>query len=107
LLMKKVLHKIMALVMAFVVLFSTMSFTLNMHYCGNALVATTVFKEAKTCGMDMDKQSTPSDCAVTKKDCCSNEQVGVSGQDDVQLGVHKRASNQEGYLGAFGVADVV
>ncbi|WP_414727683.1 HYC_CC_PP family protein, partial [Winogradskyella sp. UBA3174] len=32
--MKQVFHKIMSFAMAFVVLFSTMSFTINMHYCG-------------------------------------------------------------------------
>lgn len=105
--MKKALHKIMALVMAFVVLFSTMSFTLNMHFCGNTLVATTVFKEAKTCGMDMAKQSTSSDCAVTKKDCCSNEQLVVSGQDDLQLVVNKITFNQQVFLAAFAQAYVL
>jgi len=35
--------------MAFVVLFSTMSFTVNMHYCGDTLVETAIFKKAKGC----------------------------------------------------------
>jgi len=33
--------------MAFVVLFSTMSFTVNMHYCGDTLVETAIFHKAK------------------------------------------------------------
>ena len=45
--MKQFSHKIMALVMAFVVLFSTMSFTVNMHYCGDTLVETAIFHKAK------------------------------------------------------------
>ena len=31
--------------MAFVVLFSTISFTVDMHYCGNSLIDTAVFKQ--------------------------------------------------------------
>ena len=49
--MNQVFHKIMSLVMAFVVLFSTMSFTVNMHYCGDTLVETAIFQKAKGCGM--------------------------------------------------------
>ena len=36
--MKKFLHKSMAILMAVVVLFTTMSFTVDMHYCGDSLV---------------------------------------------------------------------
>ncbi len=41
--------------MAIVVLLSTMSFTLDMHYCGDTLVDIAVFKKAETCGMEMQK----------------------------------------------------
>ena len=44
--MKKISHKILATVMAFVVLFSTMSFTIDMHFCGDTLVATSMFQKA-------------------------------------------------------------
>ena len=64
--MKKVLHKIMAFAMTFVVLFSTMSFTVNMHYCGGTLVETALFQKAKGCGMEMGNPSTES-CSITKK----------------------------------------
>ncbi len=39
--------------MAFVVLLSTMSFTMHMHYCGDTLVDTSYFVKAETCGMEM------------------------------------------------------
>ena len=64
----------MSLAMAFVVLFSTMSFTLNMHYCGDILVETAMFHKAEGCGMEMEKPSAEG-CSITKKNCCNDEQL--------------------------------
>ena len=52
---KQIFHKISSFLMAIVVLFSTMSFTINMHYCGDNLVETVIFHKAKGCGMEMEK----------------------------------------------------
>lgn len=38
--------------MTIVVFLSTMSFTLDMHYCEGNLVQTTVFHKGKGCGME-------------------------------------------------------
>ena len=82
--MKRVFHRMTALVMAFVVMFSTMSFTISMHYCGDTLVETAVFQKAEGCGMDMD--NTVSDtCSITKKNCCDDKQLLIEGQDELQL----------------------
>ena len=70
--MKQVFHKIMSLLMAFVVLFSTMSFTVDMHYCGDTLMDTAIFHKAETCGMEMENPLTDG-CSITKKNCCSDE----------------------------------
>jgi len=40
-------HKLMAVLMTIVVFLSTMSFTLDMHYCEGNLVQTTVFHKGK------------------------------------------------------------
>lgn len=71
--------------MAFVVLFSTMSFTFDMHYCGDTLVETALFQKAKGCGMEMETLPANSDCAIVKKGCCSEEQFTIQGQDELQL----------------------
>lgn len=70
--------------MSFVVLLSTMSFTISMHYCGDTLVETAIFHEAKGCGMEIEKPSSES-CAFINKGCCNNEQVSIDGQDELQL----------------------
>lgn len=98
--MKQVLHKIMSFAMAFVVLFSTMSFTVNMHYCGNTLVETAIFQKAKGCGMEMQKPSTEG-CAITKKDCCKNEQSVVDGQDELQLQIDTITFEQQVFIASF------
>ena len=86
--------------MAFVVFFSTMSFTLNMHYCGGTLVETAVFQKAKGCGMEMDNPSTQG-CAITKKKCCKDEQLVIDGQDELQLQIDKISFEQQVFIASF------
>ena len=98
--MKSVFHKILSLFMAFVVLFSTTSFTVNMHYCGGTLVETAIFQKAKGCGVEMDKPSTEG-CAITKKNCCDDEQLAFEGQDELQLQVDKITFKQQVFIASF------
>ncbi|WP_282030730.1 HYC_CC_PP family protein [Winogradskyella eximia] len=98
--MKQVFHQIMSLAMAFVVLFSTMSFAVNMHYCGDTLVETAIFHKAKGCGMEMEKPSTEG-CSITKKNCCNDEQLVVDGQDELQLQVDKISFEQQVFIASF------
>lgn len=98
--MKQVFHKTMSFLMAFVVLFSTMSFTVNMHYCGDTLVETVVFKKVKGCGMDMQNPSTDG-CSITKKDCCDDKQLVVDGQDELQLSFDKLTFEQQQFISSF------
>jgi len=79
--MKEVFSKITAILMASVVLFSTMSFTINMHYCGDILVDTAIFSEAEGCGMEMN-HSTSSEETISKKDCCSETIISIDGDEE-------------------------
>jgi hypothetical protein len=98
--MKQVFNKIMSMLMAFVVLFSTLSFTVNMHYCGDTLVDTAIFHKAKGCGMEMQKPSTEG-CAITKKNCCDDEQLIVDGQNELQLQVDTISFEQQLFVASF------
>ncbi|MFD2823659.1 hypothetical protein ACFS5M_08260 [Lacinutrix iliipiscaria] len=98
--MKKFIHKIMSISMAFVVLFSTMSFTVNMHYCGDTLVETAIFNKAKGCGMEMEKPSIEG-CSITKKNCCDDKQLVIEGQDELQLQVDKITFEQQVFVASF------
>ncbi len=86
--------------MAFVVLFSTMSFTMNMHYCGDTLVETAIFNKAKGCGMEMEKPSTEG-CSITKKNCCNDEQLVIDGQDELKLNFDKLTFEQQQFVASF------
>ena len=83
--------------MTFVVVLSTMSFTINMHYCGNSLVETAFLKDAKGCGMKMD---TPLEkgCSVSKENCCSNKQITADGIDDIKQSLEHLTLKQQQFV---------
>ena len=87
--------------MAFVVLFSTLSLTIDMHYCGGTLVDTAIFHKAKSCGMELQKASITKDCSVVKKNCCNDEQILVDGQDELQISVDKLTFEQHVFIASF------
>ncbi len=76
--LKKTFHKGFSLLMAFLVLFSTVSFTIEKHFCGDTLIDVAVFTESQKCAMEAFEieQST-----ITKMDCCKDELELVKGQD--------------------------
>ena len=98
--MKQIFHKIMSILMAFVVMCSTLSFTVDMHYCGGVLVDTAIFNKVKACGMDMQKPSTEG-CSKVKKNCCSNEQIVLDNQDELQLTVDNISFEQQVFIASF------
>lgn len=89
--MALILNQIVSLCMAFIVMFSTMSMTVNKHYCSNILIDTSVFKEAKTCGMHSETSYKPTHQNQHEQDkeddksCCSSEHEFIKGQDELQF----------------------
>lgn len=80
--MKRLFQKSAALAMALLVLFSTMSFAVNKHFCGKVLVEKSVFAKSKSCCAGMhDSTADPSE----KNQCCTNEKVVVKGQDELKI----------------------
>ena len=74
---KKVIHNVFSVLMAFLVLFSTGSFTVEKHFCGNTLIDSAVFTKVQGCGMEMTQTKT--------KQCCKDELEVVKGQDKLKL----------------------
>ncbi|MBG7611583.1 hypothetical protein IU405_04895 [Polaribacter sp. BAL334] len=77
--MKQSVVKITSFALALFVLFSTLSFTVEKHFCGEFLMDVSFTGEAADCGMDMEK------VAKTKqKNCCKDEIFHIEGQDELQ-----------------------
>lgn len=86
--------------MAFVVFFSTMSFTINMHYCGEILVETTIFSKSEGCEMEMQKPSNK-DCSTKKKNCCNEKQISFDGQDELEITFDNLTNDQKMFIVSF------
>ena len=99
--MKELSHKILAVLMTFVVLFSTTSFAITKHFCGDTLIDTAVFNKAETCGMEMDLASTVEGCSVIKENCCNDQQILIDGQDEVQIQFDKISFEQKVFIASF------
>lgn len=82
--MKEIFHKIMSVCLAVVVLLSTTSFTMHMHYCGDTLVDKSYFVKAESCGMEESGPEQISECEVIKTNCCSEDQMSFEGQDELK-----------------------
>lgn len=83
--MKEIFRNITALSLACLVLVSTMSFTINKHFCGDHLVSTSIILNAESCGMEKQKPSPRKDCNILKKNCCKDEIQLVEGRNDLKL----------------------
>lgn len=99
--MKTALLKAISFLMALVVMVSTMSFTINMHYCGGTLVATSVFSDVESCGMEQAMAMVPAGCSMTKSNCCKNEQSIVKGQDELKLNLDTLSMDPHIFVAVF------
>ena len=80
---KTVLFKISAFFFSLLLICSTLSYAIDKHDCGNTLVDTSFYTKAASCGMEKTKTTT-NGCTYTKKSCCSDKQILIQGQDEVQ-----------------------
>jgi hypothetical protein len=77
--MKSFLSKISSTLLALLMLVSTVSFTVDAHYCGNILVDKAILGKAETCQMH---QQMP---AEEDSHCCDNEVEVIEGQNILQF----------------------
>ena len=100
--MKQFIHKSMAVFMAAVVLMTTMSFTVDMHYCGDTLVDFSFVQQVETCGMEKEQVTTSCEkLMVSQKSCCSDEQMVKQGQDDLKVSFDSLSFEQQVFVASF------
>jgi len=87
--------------MAFVVLFSTMSFSIGMHFCGDTLVDSAMYEKAKTCGMELQKETTSTDCSVVDKNCCHDVEILIKGQKELKISFENLDFQQHVFIVSF------
>lgn len=78
--LKQILHKSFSVLISLLVLFSTVSFTVEKHFCGDVLVDVSVFTEAEKCAMEVNEKEIET---ITKKTCCKDTVDVFEGQDEL------------------------
>lgn len=69
-------HKIVSVTLSFLILFSTLSLTIEKHFCGDTLIDVAIFSEADKCEMEAYEIEL---AKITKKNCCKDEVDIVDG----------------------------
>jgi len=101
--MKEALRKIASLTMALIVLFSTMSFSVDMHYCGDHLVDFSFSQETDTCLMkaEMTQSSTACNVMEMEMNCCSDVEVVFEGQEELKISFDQLSFDQQLFVASF------
>ena len=101
--MKEIFQKIASISMALIVLLSTMSFSVDMHYCGDHLVDFSMFDKVDTCMMKAEMSKTSSSCEIMEMEmsCCSDIEVTIEGQDDLKISFDQLTFDQQQFVFSF------
>ena len=79
---KKIAHKVFSLFLALLVMFSTVSFTIEKHYCGETLIDISIFDKAIKCNMETNEMVSEQ---IIKKPCCKETVDVFEGQDQLKI----------------------
>lgn len=88
--------------MAGVVLFTTMSFAVDMHYCGDTLVDFSFIQQVGSCGME--EMPTVANCensSITEKSCCKDQQLIKQGKDDLKISFEQLSFQQQIFVASL------
>ncbi|MDG5492774.1 hypothetical protein [Psychroserpens sp. SPM9] len=80
--LKQVLHKMSSVTMAILLLLSTVSFTVEKHFCGDVLIDVAVFSSTEKCGPDAFESEHQEEI---KKSCCKDILDIVEGQNELTV----------------------
>lgn len=80
--MRSYFHKALSTILALIVMFSTLSFSVEKHVCMGTVTDVSYFLEAENCGMIEDKdQALDSQNEINKIPCCDDVQVLFPGNN--------------------------
>ncbi|MBA6153282.1 hypothetical protein H3Z82_11140 [Gelidibacter gilvus] len=75
--------------MAWLVLLSTITFTLEKHFCGDVLIDTAIFSKAESC-CNLEVLA-----MAEKKSCCKEEVEVIRGQDSLKKAIFEDLHNDQ------------
>lgn len=94
--MKQYFRKTTSVTLAFLLLFSTLSFAVEKHFCGDSLIDVSFVGKADLCDVEMQSD------VVQIKECCKDEVQNIHGQDELQLqNLEKITFTKQQFLSAF------
>ena len=98
--MKSFSYKTSAILLAFLLLFSTVSFSMDMHFCGDKLVDLSFFDNSADCSMKllMPKEEK---CPMSLMKCCTDEEISQVGQDELATSFHSLDLKEQQFLIAY------
>lgn len=106
--LKEASHKTISVLMALLVLFSTSSFAVDKHFCGELLVDMGIFSEAESCGMGafhndslQENHSTEDHATDCEKSCCKQEKEAIEGQNELHVSFDELDFQQQVFLTSF------
>jgi len=99
--MMQLFRKISSIIMAFVVLLSTMSFTVSEHYCGHTLVDIALFSKAESCGMELQKTASIDGNSINKDNCCKDNIKEFKGQNELNTDFSTLNLEQQVFVASF------
>lgn len=102
--MIQVLQKFLALILAFIVLFASFSFTVEKHVCMGEVTDVSYFTEADSCGMEMEDDCVMDDLSgvhMEKEKCCHDIHELIPGHQNVQQAINGLELNQVQFVLAY------
>lgn len=98
--MKKVFHSIISVAIALLLVVSTISWSVEKHYCMGHLMDIALFSEPDSCGMGAGMaENTGED--KSSSSCCNDEVLVLGGQDDLQISFDDLSFENQQFLVAF------
>jgi hypothetical protein len=77
----KVLKPIVSISLALLVLVSSSSFMVNMHFCGGQMQSVSLIEEAAACPMEVNLPPCHKKMEIKKSGCCEDKHVAFEGKD--------------------------
>lgn len=92
-------HKVFSVTLSFLVLFSTLSLTIEKHFCGDKLMDVAIFTESEKCAMEAFEIE---QAKITKQSCCKDEIDVIEGLSQLTTNSFEDLDNlQKQVLTAF------